>query len=161
MAFVPAKGDRPEWVVQGLTELGVDRIVPLALGPVGRPLGGSPGASAPSTGCAGWRGRRPPSAGGPGCPRSWTVTALGDLAARTGEPDRVWPSPAAGARRSCRPVLAVGPEGGWDAEELERFGPGVGLGPTVLRAETAALAAGAVLCGLRSAWWEPLRNHAP
>ena len=30
VAFAPAKGDRPEWVVQKLTELGIDRIVPLA-----------------------------------------------------------------------------------------------------------------------------------
>ncbi len=29
VAFAPTKGDRPEWVVQKLTELGVDRIVPL------------------------------------------------------------------------------------------------------------------------------------
>ena len=28
VAFVPTKGDRPEWVIQKLTELGVDRIVP-------------------------------------------------------------------------------------------------------------------------------------
>ena len=27
--FAPVKGDRPEWTVQKLTELGVDRIVPL------------------------------------------------------------------------------------------------------------------------------------
>ena len=29
VAFSPVKGDRPEWAVQKLTELGVDRIVPL------------------------------------------------------------------------------------------------------------------------------------
>jgi len=29
VAFAPTKGDRPEWVAQKLTELGVDRIVPL------------------------------------------------------------------------------------------------------------------------------------
>ena len=29
VAFAPTKGDRPEWVVQKLTELGIDRIVPL------------------------------------------------------------------------------------------------------------------------------------
>ena len=29
VAFVPAKGDRPDWVVQKLTELGVDRIMPI------------------------------------------------------------------------------------------------------------------------------------
>ncbi len=30
VGFVPAKGDRPEWVVQKLTEIGVDRIVVLS-----------------------------------------------------------------------------------------------------------------------------------
>lgn len=29
VAFAPTKGDRPEWTVQKLTELGVDRIIPL------------------------------------------------------------------------------------------------------------------------------------
>ena len=29
VAFAPTKGERPEWVVQKLTELGIDRIVPL------------------------------------------------------------------------------------------------------------------------------------
>jgi 16S rRNA U1498 N3-methylase RsmE len=53
-------------------------------------------------------------------------------------------------------VVAVGPEGGWDDDELERFRLGLGLGPTVLRAETAAVAAGAVLCGLRSGVVAPL-----
>jgi len=55
-----------------------------------------------------------------------------------------------------RPVLAVGPEGGWDPDELAAFGPGIGLGATVLRAETAAVVAGALLCGLRSGVVLPL-----
>ncbi len=29
VAFAPVKGDRPEWVVQKLTELGIDRIIPI------------------------------------------------------------------------------------------------------------------------------------
>ena len=29
VVFAPVKGERPEWVVQKLTELGIDRIVPL------------------------------------------------------------------------------------------------------------------------------------
>ena len=61
----------------------------------------------------------------------------------------------------ARPVVAVGPEGGWDTDEVARFGPGVGLGPTVLRAETAAVAVGTLLCGLRTGLTRPLRNHAP
>ena len=32
VAFAPVKGERPEWVVQKLTELGIDRIVPLPSG---------------------------------------------------------------------------------------------------------------------------------
>jgi hypothetical protein len=53
-------------------------------------------------------------------------------------------------------TVAVGPEGGWDPEELERWGPGVGLGPTVLRAETAAVVAGTVLTALRGGLVGPL-----
>ena len=46
-------------------------------------------------------------------------------------------------------LVLIGPEGGWtDAER--GAGPGaVGLGPTVLRAETAAVAAGVLLTALR------------
>jgi len=45
-------------------------------------------------------------------------------------------------------VLAVGPEGGWTAEELDTFNREgwalASLGPTILRAETAAIVAAAV-----------------
>jgi 16S rRNA (uracil1498-N3)-methyltransferase len=45
-------------------------------------------------------------------------------------------------------VLAVGPEGGWTAEELDTFNRKgwalASLGPTILRAETAAIVAAAV-----------------
>lgn len=45
-------------------------------------------------------------------------------------------------------ALAVGPQGGWTAEELEQFGQrgwlAASLGATILRAETAAIAAMAI-----------------
>ena len=45
-------------------------------------------------------------------------------------------------------LLAVGPEGGWTEEELESFQKNAwlsaSLGPTILRAETAAIAATAI-----------------
>jgi RsmE family RNA methyltransferase len=47
-------------------------------------------------------------------------------------------------------VLLVGPEGGWSDAERDRGLPVVGLGPTTLRAETAAIAAGALLTALRA-----------
>jgi 16S rRNA (uracil1498-N3)-methyltransferase len=45
--------------------------------------------------------------------------------------------------------LAIGPEGGWTGEELEMFEKqgwlAASLGPTILRAETAAMAATAII----------------
>ncbi|TMK82626.1 MAG: RNA methyltransferase, partial [Actinobacteria bacterium] len=49
-----------------------------------------------------------------------------------------------------RPLVLVGPEGGWTEEEASAPLARVGLGPTVLRAETAAVAAGTLLCALRA-----------
>jgi 16S rRNA (uracil1498-N3)-methyltransferase len=47
--------------------------------------------------------------------------------------------------------VLVGPEGGWSATERAAAGRLVRLGPTILRAETAALAAGVLLSALREA----------
>lgn len=48
----------------------------------------------------------------------------------------------------CEMVLAIGPEGGWAEDELQAFASAgwasVSLGPTILRAETAAIAAVAI-----------------
>ncbi len=49
-----------------------------------------------------------------------------------------------------RPVVLVGPEGGWAPEELALGLPAVDLGPSVLRTESAAVAAGLLLCSLRA-----------
>ena len=52
------------------------------------------------------------------------------------------------AQPSGEALLAVGPEGGWTEDELEIFQKqgwlSVSLGPTILRAETAAIAAAAI-----------------
>ncbi len=45
--------------------------------------------------------------------------------------------------------LLVGPEGGFTESE-QATAPGVGLGPHVLRAETAAIVGGALLAALRA-----------
>jgi 16S rRNA (uracil1498-N3)-methyltransferase len=47
------------------------------------------------------------------------------------------------------PCVLVGPEGGWAAEEKAAVAANVSLGPTILRAETAAVAAAVLLCALR------------
>jgi RsmE family RNA methyltransferase len=56
-----------------------------------------------------------------------------------------------GDRPSARQhVVAVGPEGGWSTDELASGLPTVGFGLSVLRAETAAVTAGALLASLRT-----------
>jgi 16S rRNA (uracil1498-N3)-methyltransferase len=148
VAFAPAKGDRPEWVTQKLTEVGVDRIVPLR-------------AARSVVRWEGDRGRRAvvrlnrvAREAAAQCRRPWLpevneVTSLGGLALMAGGPPEL-AQPGGSHVSLARPVVAVGPEGGWDADELDRFGAGVGLGPTVLRAETAAVTVGTLLCALRS-----------
>ena len=50
-------------------------------------------------------------------------------------------------------ALAIGPEGGWTADEMQQFHDHgwqhVTLGPRILRAETAAIAALAITSALR------------
>ena len=55
------------------------------------------------------------------------------------------------------PTVLVGPEGGWSDEERACGLPVVGLGTHVLRAETAAMAAGALLGALRARLARPNR----
>lgn len=154
IAFPLLKGDRTSWAVQKLTELGVDRIVPLvAARSVVRPGTGS-GADRPGSLDRLERIVRSASAQSR---RSWlpqlsAPTTLSDLAKR--EPVRA-AHPEGGRLRASGSLLAVGPEGGWEPSELELVHATVDLGPTVLRAETAAVTAAALLCGIRSGLVRP------
>jgi 16S rRNA (uracil1498-N3)-methyltransferase len=148
VAFVPVKGGRPEWVVQKLTESGVDRIVVLpSLRAVVR-WDGERRARAIG------RLRRVAREAAAQSRRVWLPEVVGeaDLDALGA---RLAPVPLAlaqfgGDPPSIRaPAVAIGPEGGWDASETGAGHPFVGLGPHVLRAETAAVAAGLLLCALR------------
>jgi 16S rRNA (uracil1498-N3)-methyltransferase len=148
VAFAPTKGDRPEWVTQKLTELGVDRIVPIHANRSVVRWEGERGARSVE------RLRRVAREAAAQCRRTWLpevsgVTPLPGLASLSGGTLRL-AQPGGGPPSLAHPVVAVGPEGGWDEGELARFGTGVGLGATVLRAETAAVVVGSILCGLRS-----------
>jgi 16S rRNA (uracil1498-N3)-methyltransferase len=55
-----------------------------------------------------------------------------------------------------RPVTLIGPEGGWSDAEASVGLPLVSFGPSVLRAETAAVAAAAVLCAMRAGLCRPV-----
>jgi len=154
VAFAPTKGDRPEWVVQKLTELGVDWIVPLRTSRSVVRWEGDRGVKAVD------RLRRVARDAASQCrrPRLPVVTAvcrIDEVADVVGTPVSLADA-GGGAPGLGRPVVAIGPEGGWDPDERAGFGPTVGLGGTVLRAETAAVVAGALLCGLRNGVVLPL-----
>lgn len=157
VAFAPVKGDRPELVVQKLTEVGVDRIVPLVTARSVVRWDGERAAKQVE------RLRRVAQEACGQCRRLWLPeVGLGTDAPVTpaallgalGSAGTVVAEPGGGALdRGARTVL-VGPEGGWSPEELaDAAAGGAGrctLGPHVLRAETAAIVAGALLVTLRA-----------
>jgi 16S rRNA (uracil1498-N3)-methyltransferase len=149
VAFAPVKGERPEWVVQKLTELGIDHIVPLRTErSVVRWTGARGQASVEKL-------RRVAREAASQCRRVWLpdvgdIVPFADLPA-LGGPGEVVLAQLSGDRPTlAQRVVAVGPEGGWSADELDSGLPTVGFGLSVLRAETAAVTAGALLVSLRT-----------
>jgi 16S rRNA (uracil1498-N3)-methyltransferase len=156
------KFDRFEWIVEKATELGVESITPVetARGEKGLERGAANRlqrwrriALEASQQC---RRDRLPSIAEPA-----SLTGVLEQAAtcrfaldeQSGRPPLRFP-----AARGARDLVAVlaGPEGGWTEQEREAFeGAGwtpASLGPLVLRAETAAVAALAIVM---SAWPAP------
>ena len=149
VAFVPVKAERPEWVVQKLTEIGVDRVVVL------RSARSVVRWDAERAGRTLERLRRVAREAAAQSRRAWLpavegVWDLGALAASLSPAPVGLADPGGAALDGGVGAVAVGPEGGWEGPEREAAGVvRVGLGPTILRAETAALSAGTLLCALR------------
>ncbi len=145
IGFALVKGQRPELVVQKLTELGVDRIIPFAA----------------ARSVVRWRDqraaghierlRRVAREAAMQSRRCWlpdiseavdfAEVASGAnvaLAERDGHPPSL-----------DHPTILVGPEGGWTDEERGRVAHHVVLSDQVLRVETAAIAAAVLLGALR------------
>jgi 16S rRNA (uracil1498-N3)-methyltransferase len=146
VAFAPVKGDRPEWAVQKLTEVGVDQIV---LMHTDRSVVRWDGPRAASHLARLRKVARQALMQSRGC---WLPDITGVLAFSTLAGD---PGSARAARDGLPPSLSfptllVGPEGGWSPGEVAHRLPAVALGPGVMRTETAAVAAGVLLAALRS-----------
>jgi 16S rRNA (uracil1498-N3)-methyltransferase len=149
VAFAPVKGERPEWVVQKLTELGIDRIVPLLSERSVVRWSGARGKATVE------KLRRVAREAAAQCRRVWlpeiTDTVRFSELRNLGGDGEVVLAQLSGDRPGVRQhVVAVGPEGGWSSEELASGLPTVGFGLSVLRAETAAITAGALLASLRT-----------
>ena len=151
VAFAVVKGERPEWAVQKLTEIGVDRIVPLvtARSVVRWPLGEAGGQLA--------RLRRVAREAAVQSRRVWlpVVDEVRPFETVAGEAGAALAHPGGAPPALARPTVLIGPEGGWDDSELAAGPALVGLGPAVLRTETAATVAGALLCALRAGLVSP------
>jgi 16S rRNA (uracil1498-N3)-methyltransferase len=146
-----AKGDRTQWAVAKLVEVGVDRIIPLVCDrTVVRPGGGRPERLGHIAREAAMQARRLylPEVRQP-CALQAVINELaGDggvaLAEPGGDPPSLEP-----------PAVLIGPEGGWSAAESSMPLGRVGLGQTVLRIETAAVVAGALLVAMRAGLVRP------
>ena len=84
----------------------------------------------------------------PWLPEVAAVTSVAEMAEWPGVPP-VLAHPGEAARRCPTRWWRWGPKAAGTTMSWPVGAAGLGLGPTVLRAETAAVAAGAVLCGLR------------
>jgi 16S rRNA (uracil1498-N3)-methyltransferase len=146
VAFALVKGERPESIVQKLTELGIDRIVPFVAersvvrwdeAKIGR-------QHARMTDIARQAAMQ--------CRRTWLpqVDRLTSFEAVAGIGGATMADLGGAPPRLDAPVVLVGPEGGWSERESAAGLPRVGVGANVLRADTAAVTVGALLAALRS-----------
>jgi 16S rRNA (uracil1498-N3)-methyltransferase len=137
IGFVPVKGEKPETTIRQLVEVGIDEIFVLA--PTQRSVAGS-------------RDRlndRVERIVREACMQSRRIFSpavhigvpLVDVCALAGA---AVADPDGGEIGDAR-ILIVGPEGGFDPTEVPGGAPRVSIGPAVLRAETAAIVAGARL----------------
>ena len=146
IGFARVKGDKPELIVQKLTELGIDRIVPFR-------------AERSVVRWDEYKGRKAverlrtvarAAAMQSHRPFLPTVDALTDLDVLTRGAGVAIADRGGEAPTLAHATLLIGPEGGWSADERQRAGARVCVGHDVLRAETAAIVAGALLAGLRA-----------
>jgi 16S rRNA (uracil1498-N3)-methyltransferase len=140
------KGDHANWAVAKATEVGVSRIVPL----VTRRTVVKFSDDIRDKTLARWR-RITREAQGQSR-RTYDV-AIDQPHKVTDVPQDVAVTDLSGPgdwRGLC--AVAVGPEGGWDEGEWDASRRRVGLGPTVLRAETAGVIAAALLAFQVGSW---------
>jgi 16S rRNA (uracil1498-N3)-methyltransferase len=148
------KFDRMEWAIEKCTELGVARIIPVIARRTDTHL-----ASAAEKRAERWRRiaaqaaeqsrrARAPEIAGPLKLQEAISTPTG-LRIVLSESEHQAQLHDAVNGHSGEVLLAFGPEGGWTEEELQLFQKAgwisVSIGPTILRAETAAIAATAVV----------------
>jgi 16S rRNA (uracil1498-N3)-methyltransferase len=144
--LTPLKGDRAEWAVAKATEVGLSRLVPLLSERMAVKFKGEAREKILTR----WR-RIADEASGQ-CRRTYDVSIDEPVnVADVPESVAVADLGATGDWQGVRSV-AIGPEGGWARDEWGERRRRVGLGPTVLRAETAGVVAASLLAFQAGGW---------
>jgi 16S rRNA (uracil1498-N3)-methyltransferase len=139
VAFAIPKQDRPEWIVQKLTELGIDRIVLLhAERSVVRWDSDRANRHLAKL-------RRVAEEALQQSRGVWLPAIDGPLEASEVLSDWAVAEPGGRSSDAVARSIAIGPEGGWTADELANSSGQVALGSNVLRVETAAIVAATVI----------------
>ena len=145
VAFTPVKGDRNEWAVQKLTEIGIDEVIILA--PTQHSVVRWSDADKQLRKLrvvareAAMQSRRV------WLPNIVGLAALHEVCAGDGA---AVADPNGVALHAGVSLVVVGPEGGFAEDELPAGVPRVQLGDTILRAETATLVAATLLVARRA-----------
>lgn len=141
-----AKGERTDWAVAKLVEIGVDRITLV--------LSDRAVAKPPRTASLERYGRIIRQSAMQSrrvrLPELVEPSRLETVVARSGAFAVALAEPGGGLLTLEHPTVLVGPEGGWSERELAEAPFHVELSDAVLRVETAAVAAGVMLARLRS-----------
>ncbi len=144
--LAPLKGDRGDWAVAKATEIGVTRIVPLISARLAVKFRGETAARVVSR----WRRIAGEAAGQ--CRRTHDVLVDEPVGVLQVPDDVAIADIGSGDDWSGVHAVAIGPEGGWEPGEWDETRRRVSLGSSVLRAETAALAAAVTLVARRDGW---------
>ena len=144
--LAPLKGDRTEWAIAKATELGITTVVPLLSARLAVKFKGE----VREKNIARWQRIADEACGQ--CRRTHDLRVTEpltpddvphDVPIADFEGDGDW----SGVR-----AIAIGPEGGWAENEWDDGRRRLSLGPTVLRAETAAVVAASLLSFTNGSW---------
>jgi 16S rRNA (uracil1498-N3)-methyltransferase len=144
--LTPLKGERAEWAVAKASEVGIGRIVPLVSARMVVKFKGEAREKTLT------RWRRVANEASAQCRRTYDVVIdepvkVADVPASVVVADLAGAGDWSGVRS-----VAIGPEGGWTSDEWNEGRRRVGLGPTVLRAETAGVVAASLMAFSAGGW---------
>lgn len=135
LATAIPKGDRVDWLVQKVTELGADRV--LLVHAERSSVRWKPDRAAKQV----IRLQRIADEALRQSRRVWRCTVEGPVDAAEVLGGAAVAEPGGVAISGNEPLIAIGPEGGWTEEELNSAEKWVTIGSNILRTETAAVAA--------------------